>query len=62
MQKGAVSTPAAVEQKVILSVNGKAVANAAELQTALDGLAPGAAVKLAYKSKGADRLIEGLVK
>jgi len=51
-----------MQQTGILSVNGKAVANAAELQTALDGLAPGAAVKLAYKSLGADRFIEGLVK
>jgi S1-C subfamily serine protease len=62
MQSGAGSTQPAVQQTVILSVNGKAVANAAELQTSLDVLAPGAAVKLAYKSKGADRLIEGLVK
>jgi S1-C subfamily serine protease len=62
MPQGAVSTQPAVQQTVILSVNGKAVASAAELQTALDGLAPGAAVKLSYKSKGADRLIEGLVK
>jgi S1-C subfamily serine protease len=46
----------------ILSVNGKAVASAAELQAALDALAPGAAVKLGYKSKGVDRLIEGVVK
>lgn len=46
----------------IIAVNGKAVASAAELQTALDGLAPGAAVSLAYKSKGVDRLIEGVVK
>ena len=51
-----------MQQTGILSVNGKAVANAAELQTALDGLAPGATVKLAYKSLGADRFIEGLVK
>jgi S1-C subfamily serine protease len=59
MQSGAGSTQAA---PAILGVNGKAVASAAELQAALDALAPGAAVKLAYKSKGADRVIEGVVK
>jgi len=62
MPKGAGSTQTMMQQTGILSVNGKAVANAAELQTALDGLAPGATVKLAYKSLGADRFIEGLVK
>jgi hypothetical protein len=38
------------------------VKNAAELQAALDALAPGTTVKIAYKVKGSDRVIEGVVK
>lgn len=59
---GAGSTQSQPQETTILTLNGKAVKNAAELQAALDALAPGTAVKIAYKVKGAERVIEGTVK
>lgn len=51
-----------VHETMSLAINGKAVKNATELQAALDTLAPGASVTIAYKSGGKDRFIEGVVK
>lgn len=51
-----------VQETTILTINEKAIKNATELQAMLDTLAPGAAVKIAYKSGGKDRVIEGVVK
>jgi S1-C subfamily serine protease len=62
MQMGAGSTQAQPQETTILTLNGKPVKNAAELQSALDSLAPGAAVKIVYKVKGVDRVIEGVAK
>ena len=53
---------AAGDEAIGMSLNGKPVKNAVELQAALDSLAPGAAVKIVYKVKGADRVIEGVAK
>lgn len=50
------------QETTILTINDVAVKNATELQATLDTLVPGAAVKIAYKSGGKDRVIEGVVK
>ena len=66
MSKGAggtqAQTQAQPEQVVFQSINGAPVKSAKELQEALDKLAPGTGVKIAYKSAGKDRVIEGVVK
>jgi S1-C subfamily serine protease len=46
----------------ILTLNGKPVKDAKELQAALDALAPGTAVKITYKVNGQERVIEGVAK
>ena len=64
MQKGAGGTPAQAQpqETTLFTLNGKPVKNATELQAALDALAPGTAVKIAYKVKGQERVIEGVAK
>lgn len=54
--------PMQPQETTILTLNGKPVKSAAELQAALDALAPGTAVKIAYKVKGQERVIEGVAK
>lgn len=46
----------------LLTLNGKPVKDATELQAALDALVPGTAVKITYKVKGQERVIEGVAK
>jgi S1-C subfamily serine protease len=64
MQQGAGSTQAQpqTQETTILSINGKAVKNAAELQAALDAIPAGTAVKIVYKVDGKERVIEGAAK
>jgi S1-C subfamily serine protease len=62
MQMGAGSTQAQPQETLEITLNGKAVKSASELQAALDALEPGTAVKIRYKVKGAERVIEGAVK
>lgn len=54
--------PMQPQETTILTLNGKPVKSAAELQAALDALAPGAAVKITYQVKGQERVIEGVAK
>jgi len=64
MQHGAGGTQAQpqAQETTILTLNGKPLKNAADLQAALDALAPGTAVKIGYKVKGQERVIEGVAK
>ena len=59
---GAGSTQAAPQETMNLNLNGKSVKSAAELQAALEALAPGTAVKITYKVKDKERVIEGVAK
>jgi S1-C subfamily serine protease len=64
MQQGAGGTQAQPQpqETTILTLNGKPVKNAAELQAALNALPAGTAVKIVYKVGGQDRAIEGVAK
>lgn len=56
---GAGSTQAQPQETTILTINGKAVKDAAELQAALEAIPAGTAVKIVYKVAGKERVIEG---
>jgi S1-C subfamily serine protease len=62
MGAGGTQTQKQPQETTILSINGTPVKNTAELQAALDAIAPGASVKIVYKSGGKDRVIEAVVK
>ena len=49
-------------QDLGMTVNGKAVKDAAELQAALNSIPAGTAVKIVYKVDGKERVIEGVAK
>lgn len=51
-----------VQPAVTMSVNAVPVKSLQELQATLDTLESGAKVAIAYKSKGKDMVIEGVVK